>query len=388
MDEDTSYGMFDKGTDEHIGDKTLVVEGSCKMGFKTNSGDITEKDMEKNTSDDIFDKGIDEDIGDKNIVFEDIGTGIIRDITDGGDSADKDMKKDTSDDIVDKGTDQDISDKTTLVGADNCSDIIDGDDTSDKDIDAYGEDFCEDDIVEESDSNYIYDSDATDEVAGSEYGAKKELGEANEGGMDSSHEDGGGIDIDHEDAGGGIICDKNTSGEHAGDEEIVDEDTSSETPDGGKIGEESATCEDYIERDKNHRRIYVRKYLKSDVTQAGIKKKTNRVYNNYHCCFLCRKHTTNILKHLRAHKENNEIRELVELKKSIEQENQEDEDIVKKKRFLSNERILLRCGGDHQHNIAVKEAGSGEMIIARRHGQFNMEDYGPCPLCLEWIRME
>jgi hypothetical protein len=38
--------------------------------------------------------------------------------------------------------------------------------------------------------------------------------------------------------------------------------------------------------------------------------------------------------------------------------------------------------------MGVKAADCGELIIARKHGQFNFEDYGPCPSCLEWIKIE
>lgn len=124
------------------------------------------------------------------------------------------------------------------------------------------------------------------------------------------------------------------------------------------------------------------------MTQTGNKKKTSRVYNNYHCCFLCQKHTTNILKHLRTHKDNKDTKELVEMKNAIVAGDPKDKNIIQMKQELTKKQILLRCRGDHEHNMAVKAGKRGELIIARKQGQFNFEDYGPCPLCFEWIKIE
>ena len=62
--------------------------------------------------------------------------------------------------------------------------------------------------------------------------------------------------------------------------------------------------------------------------------------------------------------------------------------LLKKKQELTKKQILLRCKGDHEHNMDVKSKDRGELIIARKQGLFKVEDYAPCPLCLEWIKIE
>ena len=49
-----------------------------------------------------------------------------------------------------------------------------------------------------------------------------------------------------------------------------------------------------------------------------------------------------------------------------------------RKRELMNE-------GDHEHNMQVKKARRGELIISRTTSPFEFASYGPCPVCLEWM---
>ncbi|XP_069111307.1 uncharacterized G-patch domain protein DDB_G0278987-like [Argopecten irradians] len=133
--------------------------------------------------------------------------------------------------------------------------------------------------------------------------------------------------------------------------------------------------EELIERDTKNPSIFIRKKLTSKHTATGRKKATDRVYNNYHCCFICKKLCTNIVKHLLTHKDNPETNELISLKGAKDES---------KSKVLQ---ILLRNKGDHAHNLAVKIEG-GELIISRKTGRFCSEEYGPCPNCLEWIKLE
>ncbi|XP_033737472.1 titin homolog [Pecten maximus] len=174
------------------------------------------------------------------------------------------------------------------------------------------------------------------------------------------------------------------------DLDIQDEDKEEENG-GSKLGsgcQFEELDEDIIERDQTRSGIYIRKQLKCSKTNTGKKKKTSRVYNNYHCCFICKKHTTNILKHLRTHKENKETKEIVDMKAAIDAGNSKDKTIIEMKEAITKKQVLLRCRGDHEHNMNVTAQGHGELLIARKNGQFNVKDYGPCPLCFEWMKIK
>lgn len=50
---------------------------------------------------------------------------------------------------------------------------------------------------------------------------------------------------------------------------------------------------------------------------------------------------------------------------------------------------MLRNRGDHSHNEKVIAKGIGELILGRRQQkQIKLEDYGPCPGCLQWLKLD
>lgn len=58
----------------------------------------------------------------------------------------------------------------------------------------------------------------------------------------------------------------------------------------------------------------------------------------------------------------------------------------KEKQILWN---MLRNRGDHSHNEKVIAKGKGELILGRRQKkQIKLEDYGPCPGCFQWLKLD
>ncbi len=56
----------------------------------------------------------------------------------------------------------------------------------------------------------------------------------------------------------------------------------------------------------------------------------------------------------------------------------------KRKKLLD----IIRASGDHVHNVEVLREKKGELILVRRPvTMLNIEDYGPCPNCKEWLRL-
>jgi len=50
---------------------------------------------------------------------------------------------------------------------------------------------------------------------------------------------------------------------------------------------------------------------------------------------------------------------------------------------------LLRQEGDHENNMKVLDAGQGEFILSRRqHEHLDVSQYGPCPSCFAWLRLD
>ena len=80
---------------------------------------------------------------------------------------------------------------------------------------------------------------------------------------------------------------------------------------------------------------------------------------------------SNFRKHILTHKDSKEISQLLALERSARYRQQ----------------TLLRNKGDHEHNLAVKKHKKGELIVSRRHSPFCFSDYGPCPSCLEWMKV-
>lgn len=131
--------------------------------------------------------------------------------------------------------------------------------------------------------------------------------------------------------------------------------------------------------DINCPNIYVRKVYKTNMSKFGKEKKTDTVWNQAYACIFCKKVITNISKHLKKHKRMPEIKEIKQLGKHL----------GKRHKKVMAKWALLRNKGDHQHNLLVIGNQSGEFILGRRQDkELNVNQYGACPRCLEWIKLD
>ena len=144
------------------------------------------------------------------------------------------------------------------------------------------------------------------------------------------------------------------------------QESSKEIPEAEKL--RSTSCSD----------IFIRKILKSDKCKSG-KLKKGRVYNSYHACFLCKKLVQHIPTHIKQHSTVPEVRKVVD-KTSV--------DYKAHMKIYEGNLSLLRAKGDHFHNLRVIEAKEGELFMSRRpKEEFQHENYGPCPKCFEWLKI-
>lgn len=123
----------------------------------------------------------------------------------------------------------------------------------------------------------------------------------------------------------------------------------------------------------------------------GLKKenansKHNRVYDCVHACFYCHEIFTNIQSHLeRRHLNHDKVKAIKELK-DCKMKDTNQEEIKELERRLTSDMKLLRNLGDHLHNMKVLRHKEGELLLPRRRTvTFNLEEYGPCPSCKEWM---
>ncbi|CAH1778856.1 unnamed protein product, partial [Owenia fusiformis] len=123
--------------------------------------------------------------------------------------------------------------------------------------------------------------------------------------------------------------------------------------------------------DVTHPGIYVRKVRHTSNTSHGIKKKNSLVYDAKHCCFFCKKVVTNISSHLRGKHGCEE--EIMDIK------NCTNKNIVRAKLDI------IRNKGDHFHNVKTCRAKEGELLVRLSAGDLDIEKYGPCPMCLQWV---
>ncbi|KAJ8017713.1 hypothetical protein HOLleu_44683 [Holothuria leucospilota] len=71
-----------------------------------------------------------------------------------------------------------------------------------------------------------------------------------------------------------------------------------------------------------------------------------------------------------------------------------DSEEVKLQKSKERKRLLqiLRNKGDNLHNKKVLHKKHGEVVLGRRqnenHGSFSISEYGPCPSCLEWLKLD
>ncbi|XP_062574168.1 uncharacterized protein LOC134236011 [Saccostrea cucullata] len=131
-----------------------------------------------------------------------------------------------------------------------------------------------------------------------------------------------------------------------------------------------------IARDRNHPEIYVTRIQKNTFTTDGKMKKSNRVYNSKHPCPFCYQFQTNFSHHVlsKKHAKEREVQEILK----------HEANSIERKRLMN----ILRLKGEHQHNLEVIEKKAGEFLLGRRNtnGDFDYEEYTPCPNCYEWIK--
>ena len=157
------------------------------------------------------------------------------------------------------------------------------------------------------------------------------------------------------------------------EEQCLQEDTEQEK----EIVEQENDFEDDIEEDeilraKDNKHIYIRKVLKNNNLEGSSQpnKKLDRVYNQKHCCFLCKKMVLHLPSHFKS-----KHHMVPEIKEALMK--------TGKRRFDE-----LRVKGDHMNNEQVLKEGKGELIISRRPKEFRVTDFGPCSICFEWMKID
>nr|XP_034315953.1 uncharacterized protein LOC117685616 [Crassostrea gigas] len=138
--------------------------------------------------------------------------------------------------------------------------------------------------------------------------------------------------------------------------------------------------------DETNTKIYSKKY-----EQNSSNSKHGRLYDTVHSCIFCYKLVTHIQTHLQhKHRNEKEVKEILDLKEQIDKVKENDEYRSNLKKRLKNLQTLIRNKGNNNHNLRVLAAEEGEILLTRRRksNQFNVKDYGPCPNCQEWIVLE
>ena len=111
----------------------------------------------------------------------------------------------------------------------------------------------------------------------------------------------------------------------------------------------------------------------------SVDEKGKRRQNHRHYCALCPSKVLHISQHLPNHKGVPEVDVILKLKETQKGRG--------KKAVRAQD--LFRYKGDHQHNMTVLEKKTGELVVGRRvfsPGEtFSVDDYGPCPECLQWV---
>ena len=172
------------------------------------------------------------------------------------------------------------------------------------------------------------------------------------------------------------------------DEEYMPSSSESESNDSDNDQDLDSDCSDYCEddviREVENKQLFTTKVIKSFTTKTGKKKKIDRTYNVKHFCPFCKKLVLNFSQHIIS-KLHSQEPQIVQINKVKETARQSKEKIQNKNRLIT----LLRNKADNQHNCQVIKRKAGEVIIGRRlkQGPFDINCYGPCPRCLEWLRL-
>ena len=148
--------------------------------------------------------------------------------------------------------------------------------------------------------------------------------------------------------------------------EYRSEDTDKESSD-----ESEELNEDDILRDIENQEIYIRRIKKSEVKNTNQKKTHDRVYNAYHSCYFCKRLVQHIPTHMEIHRKDEP-----EVKKMFDE-------------FRKPNFDRLRKLGDDAHNQEVIRKNKGELLLCRRPTDILCaNDFGPCPLCRDWVRLD
>ena len=142
-------------------------------------------------------------------------------------------------------------------------------------------------------------------------------------------------------------------------------------------GEESTEQFNFI-HELNHPEIVVRRVQYSKFAKKQMNENIpNRWYNPLHACpFGCQGLKTNFSVHVKSQMHAKEP----EAKKIKEANREESRRLI----------CLLRMKADHEHNRRVIAKKKGEILLARKDHKgnfFNIENYGPCPYCFEWLSL-
>ena len=157
--------------------------------------------------------------------------------------------------------------------------------------------------------------------------------------------------------------------------------------------DESVSEDDFeqsVVRDKHEPGIFIKKFVPKERDSKGNIKVSTRPYDCRHACIFCKKLFTNIACHIsNRHRNETAVKEIEQLKAQIQKPGEKNPEELKKQ--LSQKQKLLRFRGDHENNLNVIRKKKGELLIPRRHpnmSDFDVNEYGPCAMCLEWLKLE
>jgi hypothetical protein len=138
--------------------------------------------------------------------------------------------------------------------------------------------------------------------------------------------------------------------------------------------------------DPQNEKIFIKCY-KNNANKENSKH--GRTYDTVQACYYWSRLFTNLQTRLeKKHKKEEEIETILNLKiQKDEVQGKEKEQLSKEIRQLQN---LIRHKGNNQHNERVQRAEQGEILLSRRKQtqDFQVDDYGPCPNCLEWVSLD
>ncbi len=148
--------------------------------------------------------------------------------------------------------------------------------------------------------------------------------------------------------------------------------------------DDDITDDEDVIKDTDFPQIYTKKVTKSSTTKTGKKKKFDRRYDVKHFCPYCKKLVINFCQHISSKQHSTEP-EMIQIHNAKKAAGNDTGKCKNQTRLIT----LFRNKSDNYHNCKVIKKKSGEMIIGRRltKGPFSIKDYGPCPGCLEWLRL-